>query len=642
MGKKSARPKGRPAEPAAAANHLHRAVELHRRGDLPEALKSYRLFLAAHPDHAEVLHTAAGLHFQLGDQTKAIELLKRAVEHVPTSVDYLNDLGGMHMAGGTLDEAERCFRRALELLPDQPLIRNNLGQALFRLDKLDDAITCFREVVRQQPEYADAHYNLGVALDRSGQTELAIAAYEAAARIAPGLAVARFNLGHALLRLGRNEAAVNSFRAALNANPGYVEAMLGLGQALKEAWRADEAVSILRGFLHHRPKSAVGHIHLGNALEITGDLDGAQAEFRQALALAPGAAGAWHGLASSKKFRNTDDADIAAMESALAASDTDEARCTLHFALGKAGDDARDFDRAFNHYAAGNSLKRRSLTNPHPLAAQRVDQIIEVFNRSFLAAQGDLGDPSTLPIFIVGMPRSGTTLTEQIIASHPAVHGGGELSYFGSVTSGLHVLLKSTRRYPYCCEALTRQDAAMIAGPYLQLLRWHSPNAGHVTDKMPGNFHHLGLIALLFPKAAIIHCVRDPVDTCLSIYFQHFARGHEYSYDLTDTGTTYVQYQRLMRHWAEVLPGRIHTSDYDQLIADPEQNARKLIAACGLEWDDRCLAFHQNRREVRTASIAQVRQPIYKSSGQRWRNYERHLQPLLAALEVPGGVPPTP
>jgi len=172
----------------------------------------------------------------------------------------------------------------------------------------------------------------------------------------------------------------------------------------------------------------------------------------------------------------------------------------------------------------------------------------------------------------------------------------------------------------------------LISKPYLKLLRWHSASAHHVTDKMPGNYLYIGLIAMLFPKAVIIHCERDPMDTCLSIYFQHFAKGHDYSYDLRTIGETYRRYRRLMAHWQQVLPGRIYTSNYEELVSNPEQKARELIAACGLEWNDNCLAFHESKRDVRTASVAQVRQPIYTGSRQRWRNYEKHLGPLKEAL----------
>lgn len=606
----------------AAANRYHHT------GDLPSAMRAFLRYLKQHPLDADVLHTVGGIYHQLGDPTSAIDCLMRAIQTAPGNPDYHNDLGGVYLAEQKYTEAEACFRQALKLRPDYVQVRTNLGHTLLRAGRIEDAIVCFREVIAQRPDFADAHYNLGVVWQQSGQIERAAGAYEAAIRLQPKLVVAHCNLGQAYLTLRRNESAVECFRAALQHSPGYAEAMLGLGAALTEAWRVQEAIPWLREHLKHRADSIPGHLRLGKALEIAGDLTSAQASFRQALALAPQSAAVWHGLASVKKFSTDDRTDIDAMEALLKGAPLpEEGQCLLHFALGKAYDDCWDYDRAFEHYFAGNESKRKRL----PLGsdrAQLTERIIEVFSADFFEQRDGIGSDSDLPILVLGMPRSGTTLTEQIISSHPDVHGAGELSYFGSVASGLNKLLRSSEPFPTASEAIDQSNYALIAKPYLKLLRWHSATARHVTDKMPGNYRYLGLIALLFPRAVIIHCERDALDTCLSIYFQHFARGHDYSYDLHAIAETYRQYRRLMAHWHQVLPGRIYTSNYEQLVSNPEQKARELIAACGLEWDDGCLAFHQSKREVRTASVAQVRQPIYTHSKQRWRNYEKHLGPL--------------
>lgn len=633
MGKPKRSPHHQAGNTETAQSGLAKAVSLHQRGDPQGALREYLRYLKHCPGDAEALHAAGGLHYQLGETGEAIRLLKKASDAAPGNADYLNDLGGLYLSEGRNAESESCFRQALRLRPDYVQVRTNLGHALFRAGKLDEAIGCFREVIERKPDFADAHYNLGVALEQNGQLELAVAAYESAIRLRPELAVAHFNLGQVSLRLGRNEIAVGSFRAALRHSPGYVNAMLGLGEALKEAWRVEEGIQWLREYLKHQPDSIAGHLQLGNALELAGDLEGAQTIFRKAIAVTPQSAAAWYGLASAKRFSADDDPDIAAMEGLLEVESlTEEAQCTLHFALGKVHDDRKEFDLAFQHYQAANDMKRKGLPEFRQNSSRRIDQIIEVFAPEFFERHRDVGSESNLPVFILGMPRSGTTLTEQIISSHPDVNGGGELSYFGSVTAGMHVLLKTPERYPLCCESLEASNFSLITEPYLKLLRWHSSTARHVTDKMPGNFHYLGLIALLFPRAAIIHCERDPMDTCLSIYFQSFAKGHDYSHDLREIGETYKQYQRLMRHWQEVLPGRFYASHYEELVSNPEEKARELIAACDLPWDDRCLSFHQNKREVRTASVAQVRQPIYTRSKQRWRNYEKHLGALKEAL----------
>jgi len=620
---------------AVGASALERALRAHRQGALQPALKAYLEHLKAHPADAETSHTVAGVYLQLGDLASAQRYFAKAAGLAPGNADYQNDLGGIQMATGNLAAAEQCFRKALELAPAYAQVWANLGQALFRAGKSEEAMTALREAVRLAPDFADAHYNLGIVLRAVGALEQASIAFENAIRIRPGLAMGHVMLGQVQLALERNEAAVASFRRALELAPEYPDAKLGLAEALVDTWQVEKAIPLLRELTAVAAHSRAAYLLLGRALEVAGRLADAEAAYRTVLKTHPDSAGAWYGLSSAKKFRDDDAGDIAAMER-LAASEglDDAARSALHFALGKAHDDCRRYEEAFHHYHLGNEFRRRTLTGSVPDLAALTEDIIGFFTERYFESHRDVGSDSDVPIFIVGMPRSGTTLTEQIISSHPAVHGAGELAYFARIAHGLHALLKTEQRFPYCCAAIDRTSAALLADPYLKLLRWHSATAPRVTDKMPTNYRYLGLIATLFPRATVIHCTRDPMDTCLSIYFQSFAKGHEYSYDLREIGETYIRYRRLMQHWEQVLPGRIYTSSYEELVANPEEKARALIAACGLPWDERCLAFHQQKREVRTASIAQVRQPIYTRSAQRWRNYERHLGPLKEALGI--------
>ncbi|MFO1435909.1 MAG: sulfotransferase [Gammaproteobacteria bacterium] len=450
----------------------------------------------------------------------------------------------------------------------------------------------------------------------------------------PTLAVAHFQLGQVFSLLDRKEAAVRCFRRTLELAPHFIEAKLALSDVLTETYRAAEAVEMLQSIAHSGQESLKAMLHLGRAHEVLGDLAKAETTYREALRIWPNAAEPWIGLSSCKRFKAEDRADVEQLETLLRSNQFDQSTLSaLHFALGKMLDDCRRYDDAFRHYQIGNDL-RRELTKSEPVDfGTLTEATIAFFTPEYFASKSHVGNDTTLPIFVVGMPRSGTSLVEQIISSHPKAHGAGELYYIPQVAHGLHVLLKTNAQFPSICTQLDSENAKQIIEPYLALLRWHSPTAERVVDKMPTNFRYLGLIATLFPNARIIHCERDPMDTCLSIYFHRFARGHEYSFELQAIGHHYRNhYQRLMTHWNSALPDRIYTCNYEQLIADPETQARKLIAACGLPWDDACLAFHATKRQVRTASIAQVREGIYTRSKERWRNYEKYLGPLKEAL----------
>ena len=316
----------------------------------------------------------------------------------------------------------------------------------------------------------------------------------------------------------------------------------------------------------------------------------------------------------------------------LAPSLTDADAARLLFSLGKAHEDTGDNDAAFDCIERGNRLKRGAIDFDIADETDIVERITRSFDDAFLARADGLGDGAELPVFIVGMPRSGTTLVERILASHPAVHGGGELDEIMRLADGLPRRLSSTHRYPECAAEI---DGAMwreLGESYVAALRALAPDAARVTDKMPLNHRHLGLIHAMLPAARIIHCRRDPMDTCFSCYKTLFTSGQPFAYDLTELGLYYRLYERMMGHWRAVLPGRICELRYEDVVADLEGAARRLVAHCGLDWDDRCLDFDKTERPVLTASAAQVRRPIYSSSVERWRLFERHLGALQHAL----------
>jgi tetratricopeptide (TPR) repeat protein len=362
----------------------------------------------------------------------------------------------------------------------------------------------------------------------------------------------------------------------------------------------------------------------------------ARAAFEQAVELAPNKAKYRRDLG---EITRSGDAHLAALEKLAEDSATLSVgdRIELHFALAKAHEDLGRYEEAFTQWLDGNALKRRQITYNEAETLGGLDRVQAVFTSELIRSWQNVGHPSKVPVFIVGMARSGSTLVEQILASHPQVFGGGELKYFDAAMEGTRTKLGGSATFPELVSDMTDDDFRDLGARYLAEIERLAPDSIRITDKMPTNFIFAGLIHLALPNAPIIHTVRDPVDTCLSAFSKLFTEGQPHTYDLAELGRFYRHYQALMAHWRRVLPpDRILDVRYEDVVADLEGQARRIIAHCGLDWDPRCLAFHQTERPVRTASAAQVRQPIYNSAVGRWRVYEEALRPLLAVLETRG------
>jgi len=380
------------------------------------------------------------------------------------------------------------------------------------------------------------------------------------------------------------------------------------------------------------PVDAVAHNNLGETLLEPGRLDEAEASLRRALQIRPDYLKVRLSLASVRKVKADDENLVALVAADEASRDStlpgEDAVC-LHFALGKSYDDIGDHEKAFPHFLEGNKLKRATLDYDPDETARRIDSIMRNFDMATMDRLRGGGDPSHLPIFILGMPRSGTTLVEQIISSYPGVHGAGELSDLKAI---VRRNIAGTA-FPDNLRLLDQAQLAAWGAEYVAGLQRRAPAAQRITDKMPANFLAVGLIYLMLPNARIIHVKRNPVDTCLSCFTQLFKDGQEFTYDLAELGRYYVGYARLMEHWRKVLPAGVFLDvQYEDIVAGQEAQSRRIIEYCGLEWNDACLDFHQNKRAVRTASMTQVRQPIYQSSVERWRPYEKFLGPLFDAL----------
>lgn len=658
-------------QPALAEAHYNLGLARHETGDLAGAQQSFEQVIRLRPDLAQAYSDLGNVLKTRGESAAAVDRYREALRLKPDSVEVLINLGIALRDLDRLEEAQAAIDQALALQPGHAGAHLQKGNLLHAQEDHQSALDAYRKAIELEPGYAEAHYNLGVALRDLDRTGEAIDSFRRALQYKPDYVDALFNLGNTFLDVGSPEEAVAEYRKALAYRPDYVELLFNLGVALQALGQHLEGAEYLAKAVELRPDYTEAHVCLASALQTINRVDEALDHYDRALALEPDNADAIGGKAAIHERRGQFaeartliqpyldgtpparialvygalgkplsclDEAIAAMERSLELESTSgENRIDLYFALGKLYDRLGDYDKAFAHYRAGNEAFRRKnarlLEAYHPgIDAGRMQALMDAFGEGFAERLAGSGSDSQRPLFVVGMPRSGTTLTEQILASHPAVYGAGELPDISRLRQTMQEAMGTEQAYPALMERVTPDLMAGMATRYLQRLDGASTQADRVVDKMPHNFLHLGLIAMLFPRARIIHVSREPADTCLSIYFQKFNCSHAYASDLAHLGAYYRSYQRLMDHWRKVLPLPLFELRYDELVADPEPVIRAMLEHCGLDWDDRCLQFHATRRDVNTPSYDQVRQPLYNRSSGRWTRYRAHLAPLLEAL----------
>ena len=534
-----------------------------------------------------------------------------------------------------MGEALSCYQKALELQPDLPPALVNMGNVLQELGRTHEAISCYQKALQLSPEDARVHLNMGNALQGQGEFDEAMSCYEEALRLKPDFVEAHYNMGNAFKAEGRLHEAIACYEKALELRPDDFSALYNMGNAYQEINKLNKAISLYRKALEIKPDDPNAHNNMGNCFKSQGKFDEAISCYTRALEMNPHCAEAFYHLASAKKTTHDDKKEILRLADHLNESQLTEDGCIYkNFALGKIHDDLGQFEEAFKYYRLGNSQERlKHEFNPES-HREYISRIIDIFNPRFFRDKDSWGNDSPMLIFIFGMPRAGTTVVEQIVSSHPEVLGAGELDFFFRLEKQFSTR-KESSSYPEYLDRIDQGTARNISNRYLSLvgnLAESSGNRACVTDKMPHNFLFLGLLCVLFPKAKFIHCQRHPLDNCLSIYFQKFAREHHYAYDLTDIGQSYKEYRRLMAHWHDVLPTEIFEVRYEELVCRQEEVSRQLIAHCGLEWDSQCLYFFQSDRPIFTSSNWQVRQPMYQSSVERWKHYARFLGPLRDLL----------
>ncbi len=489
--------------------------------------------------------------------------------------------------------------------------------------RLQDAEKIYREILNVNPDNPNALNLLGLIAHQMNHNEEACKLISRAIDVYPDEPTFYGNLGTVLCALGRIGEAENAYRRAVEINDDFVDAHYNLANLCKDRGDFKQAEARYNKTLISDPGHAMAALNLANILQVMGRLDDAEEAYRRVIGIQPNHACAYRQLAAICGGSIPQD-DLEAMEKLLSDPSLPDAGIVdLCYGLAFAYDGAGDYDRAFGFLERGSRIKRAAIDYDVNDDLARLEEIARVFDARMLAAGDVEGCPSDKPVFIVGMPRSGTSLVEHILASHSEVEGAGEVYYLPELVAALP-------SFPDISANL--DDMRGLGEAYVGSLGAGAPDAARITDKMPINFQFIGLIHLALPNCRIINCVRNPVDTCLSCFRQLFTSGNDYSYDLGELGRYYAGYARLMEHWRTVLPGRIHDIDYETLVADPEAEIRKLLDFCGLPFEKSCLGFHKTDRAVLTPSTTQVRRPVYRDSVNKWRRYEKHLGRLLTEL----------
>jgi tetratricopeptide (TPR) repeat protein len=650
-------------------------VILNALGDAEQACAHIRRAIELNPNVASFYANLGEVERQRGRLEEAEAALTRAIELEPASAQAFSNLGIVHFDRKDFEAAAKAYERAIELQPVFPEAYNNLGNAYRTLERRKDALAAYQRAVTQRDGYAEAYNNMASALQEGSDIESAEHAYRKAISLKPNYIEAYNNLAILLLRADRTEDALRALGDALKIDEKNVTTLLNisrtqlkrgahataeqaariaaeidpekadphaaLAEIKHELDRVQEAVAHIDRAIELEPDSAEMHSFRGVLLKSLGRLDEARVAVRRAIELNPKLYSAYSNLIDLETFDTSHDL-LSNMEEILAGAEDPQSEryIPLYFTMGKALEDAGDYPRALEHYRIGAKLRREQLKYDEAETLDFFERIKAAFPKEVFEHRRFEGNPSRAPVFIVGMPRSGSTLVEQILSSHPDTYGAGEIKVLHRCLASLRDRFPMIPKYPMMVEAMEPDHFAQVAQSYLTEVQLDAGGATRVTDKLLTNFFFVGLIHLLFPNAKIIHTRRNPVDTCLSAYTKLFKDDMPHSYDFGELGRYYGAYQRLMAHWDEVLPtGVMVTVDYESVIDDLEGNARRLVQHIGLPWNDACLEFHRSKRSVKTASVVQVRQPVYRTSVERWRRYGEGLAPLLESLNYPAPGP---
>jgi tetratricopeptide (TPR) repeat protein len=624
----------------APSYHANLGEILRQAGRLDEAAQALEAAIKLDPKNAQALNNLGIIEYEKKRFAKAVEYYRQALAVNATMAEALNNLGNALRLTGDIEGAMHAYQEALTQRAVYPEVYNNLGTLLQQDRKLEEAEHALRKAIQQNPRYVEAHNNLAQLLFSQKNEVEALRILGEALKFAPKNVQTLLLTAKIQLKRNNLQAAEQAIRLALKEESENPEALTLLGQVLHETDRYDEAIDVLDRALKKAPESPEALNFYGVALKSVGRLEEARDYILKALRLNDGMYGAYANLNDLVDFSEGIGEELFnRMDAIFESVKNPEADqfLALHFAYAKALDDRGQHEKALEHYITGGRMKRAQLDYKEGETHGFFDAIMAAFPKEAFENRKFEGLEDDRPVFIVGMPRSGSTLVEQILSSHPDVYGAGEVKYLARALGQLRDRFPSLPKYPDMVAKITPAQLGIVAKNYQQALSQGAGEAQRITDKLLTNYFFLGLINLMFPNAKVIHTQRDPVDTCLSGFTKLFKDDMPHSYDLGELGRYYGKYRELMKHWEKVLPeGFLTTVLYEDVVADTEKEAKRLIDFLGLPWNDKCVDFHKSDRPVKTASVAQVRKPIYKTSVQRWKKYGSGLQPLVDAV---GGQP---
>jgi len=604
-----------------------------KRRRLDEAEQVLKQTIALAPTFAKAHEDLGYALLEQERYEEAVEVLQKAARLDPKLDAAHFNLGKALASTGRGKEADAAFEASFELSPERKKLA--LAAKHHQEGRIEDAEQLYRQVLNNNPRNVDALRMLAMVAATAKRYDDAERLLRKAVGIAPDFLTAVVDLGRVLKEQDRFEEAIDCFKNVIAINPNNPHTHFLLASAYSPAALNHEAAREYRRALDLAPEHPGALLGLGNALKTIGKQDEAIKAYRDCIRVRPDNGEIYWSLANLKTYRFSDE-QIAEMAARVDNPEglTDQSEVNFLFALGKAHDDRQDYDQAWRYYERGNG-KQRMLAQYDPVQTETInDAIVEVFDKALLEEKAGKGCPDHAPIFVLGLPRSGSTLVEQILASHSQVEGTSELPYLGRVAMSLNRNRADGVNYPEAVRELEAAHLTALGEDYINYAQLHrTEGKPFFIDKMPNNFPTIGFLNLILPQAKIIDARRHPLDACVGNFRQHYAKGQTFSYDLTDLGEYCLQYLRMMDHWQQALPGRILTVQYEEMVTDFENQARRLLDHCELPWEEACGRFYETERPVRTASSEQVRQPIYTGALNFWRNYERHLDELIEIVE---------
>lgn len=617
----------------AVSQLLRDGYQRQQAGELAQAERLYEQVLDIDASNLHALNLLGMLCVNSTRPTEAIGYITRAIEHNPDDAQAHANLGLACKDAGDLRRAVRHLQRSVQLDPGKPVVFNNLGNVLRALERPGDAIRSYERAINLHHNYAECWSNLSAALNDTGQHEPALKAVARALELEPNLAQAYNNRGDIFLNQADFAQALSHYRKASELNPGYTAAIINMAKVQRDLDQPDEALKTLARALEMEPGNAEAHHAKGVLLEQMGERERAALSFKLAIKAEPRMTFAHYQLAQIKGRYCTDE-ELATMQALWEerANMTPPARMYLAFGLARAYEHREEYDETFAYIAQGNRLKSEDSPYDDDHASKFMNGLVDCAAEPIASLQQELGCPDKRPVFVLGMPRSGTSLTEQILASHSEVVGAGELSFaYDTMRKAKEI---SGTVFPQSMQVLSAEQFRGLGEYYMSRHSHSYLNYRYVIDKTPLNFQYIGLLSVVLPHARFIHCHREPVSNCFSIHKLPFDKKQTYAHDLVALAKYYNHYWQLMQRWKKLLPGRILDVRYEDTVADVERQSQRMLDFLSLPFEAGVLEFHRTRRLVKTPSASQVRQPIYSSSVEQWKHYERHLEPLISNLAV--------